>query len=385
MSISKRHALAALLATPFAFVACAQLLSYDDYSARPEVAPDTGNKSDVSTEVSDTADAPEGPIRPPLRPAGDPVPSGKGRTLWFAIKRMYLGSLTSLGAETPDAWKEWGYDLDKVCTSVDDSKANIGTCKRPPDAVQDSLMDGTRCRDNNFGRHVVALLKLSSAGFESRLNEGLLEGGDTWLLRIDDVDDGVDDPYAPGKLYRSTSMSGTAKWDGTDVREVLSDSLTGPSLEKPRTAFDRGYIKDHVWVSGDPELRSLLLPVSNTVIVPLTLDSTVMTLELNAAHTAGGRATLVGAIPIKTIDTLLVPVAAGAGFCPGSGLYTSLYNSMQRFPDVVIGAPNLQDTTLQCDGISLGLGLDVGTIQPVTKIVDPPPPKPDPCDGGTGG
>ena len=28
------------------------------------------------------------------------------------------------------AWKEWGYDLDKVCTSVDDSIKNVGTCRR---------------------------------------------------------------------------------------------------------------------------------------------------------------------------------------------------------------------------------------------------------------
>jgi hypothetical protein len=52
---------------------------------------------------------------------------------------------------------------------------------------------------------------------------------------------------------------------------------------------------------------------------------------------------------------------------------------VQRFPDVVIGAPNLQDTTVQCDGLSLGLAFDVAPIQPVTEIVDPPPPTPDPC------
>lgn len=378
-----RIALAALITTPLAFVACAQLLSYDDYSPRPDLPVDTGTAPvDASTEVSDSSpDAGETPLRPPLRPAGERKASGKGKRIYFAVKRMYLGSLTTLGAETADAWKDWGLDIDSLCTSLSDSKANIGTCKRPADAQQDSLVDGLRCRDNNFGHHVIGLIKLSSSGFEQRLNDGLLDGDNTWIVRIDDLDDGADDAYAPAKMYRSANKS-KPKWDGTEALEVLSDSVLGDSLETARVEFPNGFVKDNVWVSGDPELREFILPISDTTLVPLTLDAATLSFELKPDHSTGTRGVLAGAIPLASIDKLLYPVAAGAGICPGSGLYQSLWNSFQRFPDVVIGAPKLQDTTQQCNGISFGIGMDVSPVQPSTTLVAPPAPEPDKCDAG---
>ncbi|MBI2393064.1 MAG: hypothetical protein HYV09_26000 [Deltaproteobacteria bacterium] len=384
--MSRPFVLAALLGTPVALASCAQILSYDDYQARPASRPDTGTDTAVA-DVADAADTGPAPARLPTRPAGEAKPSGTGRTLWFGVKRMYLGSQTSLGVDSADAWKEWGYDLDKICTSEADSVRNVGTCRRHPEAQQDWLADGNGCRDNNWGRHVIALIKLSSEGFEKRVNDGLLEGSNTWLLRLDDVDDTADDPYTPGKFYRaSEAAKGAVRWDGSDVREIVSDTVIDGSIEKPRADFPKGYIRNHLWVSGDPELRSLLLPVSSSLYVPLKLDSTIITLELNPDHKSARRAVLAGALPVSSIDDLLRPIASGAGFCPGTPLYQSLYRSVVRFPDVVIGAPNLQDTTLECDGISLGLGLDVGTIQPVTKVVAPPATPPDPCgDAGTSG
>ena len=78
---------------------------------------------------------------------------------------------------------------------------------------------------------------------------------------------------------------------------------------------------------------------------------------------------------------------AGPPFCLSpTALYNSLLKNVSRFPDVVIGAPNLQDTTVECDGMSIGIGFDVDTIQPVTEIIDPPPEKPSECaDAGVDG
>jgi len=367
-----------IVAAPIAIGACAQLLSYDDYRERPATVADVGTTSDGS--IAETPDAELGPARPPPRPAGPATPSGKGKTLWVAVKRMYVGSTTLSGMTSPNGWKEMGFDLDGVCTSHDDSVKNVGTCRRAPEANQDFLVDGDRCRDNNFGHHVVQLLVVSSEGFEARLNEGIFEGGNTWIIRIDDLDDGPDDPYAPARLYRSSSMAkNTVKWDGTDVRTILSDSVLDRDLSKSKTDFLSGYVKDHVWISGDPTLREIVLPVSESMYVTLQLEATVFTLGLNPDHAAATRGHLGGAIAISSIETLIRPIATGAGFCPGTSLYNSLLRNVQRFPDVVIGAPNLQDTTVQCDGMSMGLAFDVANVQPVTALVDPPPPKPDPC------
>lgn len=378
----------AWLAVPALALACAQVLSYDEYTARPADAGPSGDSA-VTDSSGDgvVVDAAAGPARPPTRPEGLPAtPSGKGRTLWVAVKRIYIGSMTSLGVSSDDAWREWGYDLDHVCTSLEDSKTNIGTCRRHPEAKQDFLEDGDLCRDNNFGHHVVALLNVSSDGFEKRVNEGILEGNTTWLFRISDVDDGANDGYAPAKLYRAqgVKMAGF-KWDGTDVRKVLTDSVVGGDLEKPFGDFPKGYIKDDVWVSGEPALHQLGLPGSGSLSVALTLDSAVLTMQLAPDHKSGTRGLVVGAIPVGSIENLLRPLASESGFCPGTALYSSLLRTVQRFPDVSIGAPNLLDTTKECDGISIGLGFDVANVQPATELVPPDPPGKDLCaDAGPG-
>jgi hypothetical protein len=373
----------ALMLLPVVALSCAQVLGYEEYRARAGDAEPGGDGAGADTE--DVADAPAGPARPPIRPAGAIKASGSGRTLWFAIKRMYIGSLTSLGVASDDAWREWGFDIDGVCTSLEDSKTNIGTCLRHPEAKQDFLVDGDLCRDNNFGHHVVSLLKISSEGFESRINEGILEGSTTWLIRIDDVDDSADDTFAPAKLYRAQGQKGAGfKWDGTDVRKVLSDSVVGGDLNKPFADFTKGYIRDHVWVSGEPERRKLVLPVSGSLFVPLSLEAGVFTLHLDPDHRGGKRGAVAGAIPVTAIEELLYPIADDGGICPGTTLYESLLKRVQAMPDVVVGAPNLQDTSKQCDGISIGLGFDVATIQPVTELVPPPPPQAGKCGGDAG-
>jgi hypothetical protein len=78
---------------------------------------------------------------------------------------------------------------------------------------------------------------------------------------------------------------------------------------------------------------------------------------------------LVGAIPLSDLEQAMKPVAASAGLCPGNPLYDGLITKMLTFPDVVIGAPNLQDTTKTCDGLSVGLGFELKPIQPLTQIV----------------
>lgn len=367
---------------------CAQVLGYDEYRERPASVV-TGDSSVPDTVVvdADTAvvDAAPGPARVPTRPPGEIKASGKGRTLWIAAKRMYVGSQTALGMTSTNAWRDWGFDLDKICTSVEDSVANRGTCLRHPEANQQVLVDGDLCRDNNFGHHVIALLVISSEGFETRINDGLREGNNTWVIRIDDVDDGADDTYAPARFYRGASTKpAVPKWDGTDTRKVTADSVVDRDLDRPLVEFRNGYIRDNVWVSGEPSSGLLVLPFSAEL--NLTMTSTVVTLALDADHKNATRGVLGGAMPMSTLESLLRPIALSSGFCPGTPLYDSLFKTISRFPDVVVGAKDLQSTTVPCDGMSIGIGFDVQSIQPATEIVDPPPPDPSKCgDAGVDG
>lgn len=198
--MSVRRSLLAVVAVA-ALAACANLLSYDDYQPRVDAAPiaDTSVLEDVRVPVED-ADAGASPVRLPPRPAGDAVASGKGKTLWLAARTYSFGMADYAGVESDVAWQTYGYDPDNRCTSELDSRENTGTCRRPTGALQDSLIDGAGCRDNNFLRYVSTLLRTTLPTAESTLNNLVRQGSMTWILHIDDVDAGANDPLRTGLL-----------------------------------------------------------------------------------------------------------------------------------------------------------------------------------------
>jgi hypothetical protein len=359
---------------------CAQILGYDGLSAREnDASVDTGADTTADVIVADVADvadtadvAPTGPDVPPLRPVGLPAQaSGKGKTLTFAVKRLYLGTQTHLGEFASTAWREWGYDLDGVCTDLNSSKQSIGTCKRVDTSTADVLVDGDRCRDNNFGAQIMGLVTTFNTNVESNTTASILNGSGTIGIVIDDVDEGVDDGFAPGMVYSLDSLpkAATPTWDGTDVRKVTDDSVQNLDIKQPRVSFPHGYIRGNVWVSGDGQAFNLPFGLGGTALV-LPLQAGRFTVPLDAAHEKSpSQSVVVGAIALSDLEAAMKPVAASAGLCPGNPLYDGLITKMLTFPDVVVGAPNLQDTTKSCDGLSVGLGFDLAPIQPLTQIV----------------
>ena len=224
-----------MLLTP----ACATRLGYDDLR---EGFDDTGA---AETEMGIDADAAApGPARPPQRPPGEPVPSGKGRSVYLAVRKLYLASKTREDLDTPTAWREWGFDLDRVCTGEAESKANVGTCRRADTADQSVLIDGDLCRDNNWGSQVMPMLRKFAPNVEDKAATSLNKGSATMLLRIDDLDDGEDDPYAPARLYQIAKID-SPKWDGSDLRPILADSLVDGDIENARDVFPGGNVQGH--------------------------------------------------------------------------------------------------------------------------------------------
>lgn len=358
-------------------VACAQVLGYDDFEARRPDAAASDTAVDSEVVVEDVADAGPPPVRPPARPSGEAKPSGTGKTLWLAFRKYELGSVDPAGIDDLLAWSVHGYDLDHICTTKADSIANIGTCRRPEGAQQDSLVDGERCRDNNFGRHVGTILRSAAPDTEKNLAEQLGLGAATWLLRIDDVDPAADDPYAPAMLYRVADERMSAikmMWDGTDVRAIHSDTVLDGDVDRGVFTLPSGYVAKGVWVSGEPSRLDLNVPVTATLFVPMKLQSAVITLDL-----ATSKGVVAGAIAREDVEAVLRPIADNGGVCPGTNLYTQMLNTVAKMPDVFLAGPNLQDTSRTCDGVSAGMSFAVAPIQPVTKVVAPPPPRQPRC------
>lgn len=382
MDFSHLRKLTAFLVGPFVLAACATLVGYDELTvAGGDGSPVTDSRTEAATDgvVTDGGDGGLVASQPPGRPTGDPKPSPTGKTLWFAVKRFRLGSQNAAGVVIDGAWREWGYDIDRVCTSTDDSIKNIGTCRRVAGAKQESLQDGNNCRDNNFGQHVIALARVASDGFEARLVDGTLGGNATLIIKLEDVDEGADDPYVPAKLYSAADLKGVApKWDGTDVRTVTSDSLIDGTLDKPLTEFPRGYLVGNVWVSGEPGKFTIPVPVADNPAL-MRLEGGVTTFKLAPDRKSASGGVISGALPLGDIEAVLKPIAISAGLCPGSAFYESTLKTVKQYPDLVSGAPNMQDQSVECNAMSVGLGFDIAPIQPVVKVDPPPTPAPGKC------
>ncbi len=378
-----------LLATNVVLLAtaCGTLLGYDELTER-ESAFDTGttpvsdgaDSADVVEEV-EPVDAKDAPVRPPPRPAGALTPSGKGRTLWLLVRRQYLDTQSLGSVPAPDggatptsktAWREFGYDIDGVCTGAAESADSTGTCKRSTSSKEDVLVDGDSCRDNNFGSQLVPVISAFNTVFEDETNFAILDGNNTWIIRIDDLDDGEDDPYAPGALYKSADCChlGLArpKMDGSDVYDVEADSVIGGDLKSPRANFTKGYLSKNVWVSGEGATFDVVTPFDTTTTV-MPLVGGVVTVRLSSDHKTAGLGTLAGAIPLSQIEQLVRPIAAATGFCADSPLYKALLAQIATFPDVVAGAPGLLDRSKPCDAMSIGLAFELVPVQPVPAVV----------------
>ncbi len=364
-----------------AFGACASLTGYDDLRVvRSDVSPDVPSEAatdGASDSVVDTpTDAGVTAARIPSRPPGTVAPSGKGKTKWFVFSRYWMNQKDpKTGTTSGTAWRSIGYDLDKVCTGPTESKENTGTCRRPEGGKQDSLIDGDGCRDNNFGSQVVPLVGVYDAIFEDESSAEVLKGIGTLVLSLEDVDDGPDDPYVVGKLYKSSNFKNyplsSPVWDGSDIREITDDSVDEADLGKPKVLFSKGWIANNLWVSGDGAPLEFPLPLANiTVSMPLVAGR--MTLELDAAHENGKFGVVVGAIPKAKLDSVVTRIGDWAGICKGTSLYDGLVASVGKQCDVVVDAPDLQSTSATCDGISFGIGFSVTGVQPPTTVVPAP-------------
>jgi hypothetical protein len=364
------------LAPLLSALACARILSYDEYAPRDGDDPLDAPASEGA--VSDTLeDAGPPPARVPARPAGQAKPSGAGKTLWVAARRYTYGASEPSGAFSTDAWRRYGYDLDGTCTDARDSAENTDTCRRPVGANQDSLVDGEGCRDNNFGRNIARVFALGPTA-EASLNDLVESGSTTWILRLDDVDPGVDDAYAPGALYRSSDDRESAsppRWDGKDDRAAAADSLLDADLARPALTFPKGYVASGVWVSGEPQALSVIAPISSVGFFPMKLAHARLTLELDAARSTGTRGLLVGAMAVPDLDAAFLELADFFRVCPGAALHGELLASLRATPDVVLGAPSLQDLGRTCNATSVAVAFGVAPIKPVTRVVPPLPPR----------
>ena len=311
---------------------------------------------------------------PPTRPAGDPTKGG-GPTLWFGVKHLHFAHSND-ALKVPGAWQDWGFDIDNVCTGAL-AKDQKGLCILRPGATADMMQDGRLCRDNNFGSQIVPKLAIYASTFENDTNAGLGEGGPSWILALDDVGPGADDPYVPGRLYLAGRMPDKVKpaWDGGDARKILTTTIKGGKIDDPVVTFPKGYLKGNVWVSGEAVDFNFSMPIGKRgALLPFSAKHAVIGLKLKDDHVSvlDGTGQFAGAMPISSLESFLAPfLSAFTAFCPGSTQYASFMESLPPFADVSLSSPTLQDDKSTCDGVSFGIGMNFAPVAVPTTTADP--------------
>ena len=417
----------AALALLVAVVACQAIIGVDDKQLDPKYS----GKPDASTEgaAGDSGAVPSGsdPVPPP-RPSGAPTPGG-GATRWFAARAMYLGTVDpKTGAKSSTAWRDIGHDIDGECTTVTISKSDSSnTCKRQTGAPPEVLEDGDGCRDNSAGRLLSVGIGALPIDIESQQNANMGAGTTaTYLLRLDDLGNGADDPYVRGALYvtipRDAKLDGVATWNGDDVFNVDELSVgtstdggtdsgapdsgnsdagkldggttdagnsdaggTGlkPLLDEPRFVFDKGYMTSNVWVSGDfrnsPATMPMFVLGRLTVISVPTLTLVV---ELSAQHDHAVASELSSLVTTDQLQGVFSQIANELVACNSTAHSLLVNGYILPARDIANNPPSFATPNVMCDSESLGFAFRWEPVKPPVAM-GPGPSKPLTCtDGG---
>ena len=313
-----------------------------------------------SSTPADTAPTTKAGAQPPPRP----TTVATGKTVWYAVNALKLG-LTRKSDGQPDAnaWKDYGYDLDSRTTTTTDSKTSVNSCKRREGSPTNVLQDGNEGRDNNFGQHVMSVIKSLKADAEDAVTAAVKDGSFTLLIKIDNFTTG-DNSSAPAFVYVANDFKdkmGTPTFGAGETGwKIVDGSLAdGKTIANPKLTFPKGYIANGYWVSGDFGTGRINLNISlSGADISLPIDSGVISFKV----ADGKDGTIAGAMNIKALEEALAPVAKRFGICPGNATYEQVISTLTQSADLVSGAPGLQDTSKTCDAISIALGFTAAQI-----------------------
>jgi hypothetical protein len=356
------------------------------------------DKELVATRVASSA-------KLPARPDGDRTPSGKGRVVALAAREYFFGTRRVSNRQSDErAWQEIGFDLDGLCTKNAEINAqNPSACQLNVDRQPSVLEDGDECRDNSFGRNVSNNAQITQSGdLDNLTNDGVETGvTPTFVLVLEDYDDGDDDPYVPATLYLTESAK------APDGGEQLWDENTVRTVAKGKYSFPTGYRRGDTWVAGDAEIAPRLMPfVLWQRAIETEVQMAVMSLRLRNGGRGGAIGTVGFAVDTKRFGAALTPLIVdlllerrfennptncGAAASFGFGIVSSV-GSYVDLARVDQGNKAPVDNSAPCSLLSMGFAFEaVPTQPPPGEGQNPPSPQrvcPDilpPGPGGAGG
>jgi hypothetical protein len=325
----------------------------------------------------------------PTRPSGDRTPSGKGRVVALAAREYFFGTRRVSNRQGDErAWQAIGFDLDGLCTTNAEINAqNPSACQLDVARQPSVLEDGDGCRDNSFGRNVSNNAQSTQSGdFDNLTNDGVETGvTPTFVLVLEDYDDGDDDPYVPGTLYLTESTEapggGAQLWDENTTRTVA----------KGKYSFPTGYRRGDTWVAGGAEVAPRRMPL---VLWQRAVETEVQMVLFSLQLRDGGRGGAIGNVGLAVeatrlsaalnpliVDLLLErrfennPTSCGVAASVGGGILAS-FGVYADLAQVDQGNKAPVDNSAPCSLLSMGFAFDaVPTQPPPGEGQNPPSPQ----------
>jgi len=312
---------------------------------------------------------------PPAVPAGA-APAADQNNRTFAVNELFLGETNRAGVAVKDAWKDYGYNIDGLTTTVTDTNV----CQRQGGADSAKQLDGTDGIDNAFGKTILAFILGLVPTPSKTINDGINSGSFTILLSVKGL---TDDPKQTNTgLNGDLRIGGAFSPDAGLKPDFTNASLDWPYRAMPIVPITGAYINNGTFVNGAGGATVELSLFIQGVALTLTINRAAITFD----HTAPNditNGTISGVINTEALVTGITQVAGriSTQLCGGSTLDT-IKQTIRQASDILSDGSN--KAGVPCDAISIGIGFTGKKIgDPKTVAVDVAAP-PDPCaaDGG---
>lgn len=302
----------------------------------------------------------------------------------MAARKWYFGDTTRAGASDPNAWKKFGYDLD----GYKSTRTSSMHCK-PVEGANDAVKtDGDGGIDNSFGPYLLPLLLGIDPQFPTTINDNVSDGKFAMILEIEDIGAGASYVNLPAALYFGAELASPPSWDGSDVWplycDLMSDCKESGTTQlsegnKSLVTFPNSYVADGTWVSSTGSKVTLVLAVGG-ITVSLDIQRAVITAEMGSGDppTTATNGIIAGILDTEQVVSTISQTAGfiNTSLCESSAL-DELKNKIRQASDIMKDGSQNPDAT--CDGISVGLGIDLQAVQ-LGDVVDADPTAEDPCN-----
>ena len=323
------------------------------------------------------------PTLPPSAPSVKDV-AGDNEVV-LAIKRVDL--------DEEDEIPRFGYDVDGKCSCTIDEQS----CAKPEWLDSKKFVcDDEHGVDNGAG---IALARINliagGAVTSSLLNEGVLDGLWSLLVRIRGYSGTPDDDKVSVVVYETPGTMTPPVWDGSTTWPVSNTSVAAGSMNVDDAVFldNAAYVRGSVLVAHLPEIRLLFRAL--TVRLPITIFQTTLTAKIvdlggGQFHLSEGTISGIWRQPdmFKAMSGFRYGDNGTDKLCTNNLTYLQVRNLFCSVTDLY--DPNSTQTGMgggnaampECNAVSFGMRFDADPVV-LGAVMDPPPPPMDACPVGS--